>query len=192
MSKKYKILAIAGKAGSGKDTLLREVCNSEVPINEIISYTTRPIREREEDGVNYHFVSSAEFLDMVFKNKMLEDSNFNGWWYGTSIDALRTDMVNVGVFNPEGIRSLLKCPDVDVYAVYVRAADKIRLMRQLNREEDPNCHEIARRFLADDKDFDNLDFEYKILYNETLADLAVNIERLLDIVEMWQREDKID
>lgn len=184
MSKKYKILAIAGKAGSGKDTLLREVCNSEVPINEIISYTTRPIREREEDGVNYHFVSSAEFLDMVSKNKMLEDSNFNGWWYGTSIDALRTDMVNVGVFNPEGIRSLLKFQDLfDIHIYWIQAMPKTRMLRQLNREQNPDVNEIVRRYGADEADFANIDFEFISLINETpddIADILTAIKRTSD------------
>jgi guanylate kinase len=47
-----------------------------------------------------------------------------------------------------------------VFPVYVEAEPKIRLTRALRREENPDCHEICRRFLADEKDFENLDFDY--------------------------------
>lgn len=55
---KYKIVAIMGKAGAGKDTLLRE-CLALDPnkLHEIISCTTRPPREGEREGVNYYYLT---------------------------------------------------------------------------------------------------------------------------------------
>ena len=54
----YNIIALAGKAGSGKDTILKKVI-AAIPdrFHEIISCTTRPPREGEVDGKNYHFVN---------------------------------------------------------------------------------------------------------------------------------------
>jgi hypothetical protein len=61
---------------------------------------------------------------------MLEVSHFNGWYYGTEESALSLEKINIGVFNPEGIRSLLKHSDmIDLKVYYVRASDKERLMR---------------------------------------------------------------
>lgn len=50
----YKILAIIGEAGSGKDTLMQEVLKVNHNLHEIVSFTTRPPREGEKDGINYH------------------------------------------------------------------------------------------------------------------------------------------
>ena len=72
----------------------------------------------------------------------------------------------------------------------MRAADKERLLRQLNREGDPECHEIVRRFYADEEDFMDIDYPYIEIYNDTLADLAVSTERLLDLIDSWQNEGK--
>ena len=61
-----------GKAGSGKDTILREVVKQNPDIHEVVSCTTRPPREGEVDGVNYHFLTGEEFGAKVLKNEMLE------------------------------------------------------------------------------------------------------------------------
>jgi hypothetical protein len=60
---------------------------------------------------------------------MLEATCFNDWFYGTSYDSLRSDVINVGVFNPTGIDSLLARSDVEVTTYYIQAAPKTRLLR---------------------------------------------------------------
>ena len=52
----YKVIALIGEAGSGKDTIMQGILiRCPTQFHEIISCTTRPIREGEKDGVNYHF-----------------------------------------------------------------------------------------------------------------------------------------
>lgn len=59
---KYKIIALIGEAGSGKDRALKEILKKENnSFNEIIHTTTRPPREKEVDGKNYYFVSNEAF-----------------------------------------------------------------------------------------------------------------------------------
>lgn len=133
---------------------MRELVDSAPTVfNEIISCTTRSPREGEEDGVNYHFISPLEFLSLKKKGQLLEWAKFNDWYYGTEVNALTDDKVNIGVFNPEGIVSLLRIPFIDLKIVYVKADDKIRLLRQLYREEHPDIKEIIRRFNTDEHDF---------------------------------------
>lgn len=84
---------------------------------------------------------------------MLEYTEFNGWHYGTMKYGLSAEKVNVGVFNPAGIYSLIENQDIDLYIFRIYADDKERLLRQLNREEHPNVSEIVRRYQADEKDF---------------------------------------
>jgi guanylate kinase len=71
------------------------------------------------------------------------------------------------VFNPQGIRSLLSHSDtIDILPVWIQAGEKERLLRSLNREQNPNCAEVCRRFLADQKDFANIEFEHEIFLND--------------------------
>ena len=58
---KYKIIAICGKSASGKDTLLRMIMNNTA-LHEIVSCTTRPPREGEVNGKNYHHIIDPETL----------------------------------------------------------------------------------------------------------------------------------
>lgn len=169
---KYKIFALIGEAGSGKDTVLKKILEKEpLLFNEIISCTTRPPREGEVNGVNYYFHSEESFTDMTLAGEMFEVAEFNGWFYGTGYETLRSDVINIGVFNPTGIESMLNMPDVDLTVFYIYARDKIRLLRQLNREDDPDCMEIMRRYRTDLFDFEILNFEHIHLINETLEDL---------------------
>lgn len=191
---KYKVLAIMGKAGSGKDTLLRSVMHykEKFPIHAVVSYTTRPPREGEKEGKDYHFINTADFWIMENQGKMLESCNFNGWYYGTGLNALDPDKINIGVFNPSGVRALLNSPQVELQIIYLRAADKERFLRQLNRETSPNCYEIARRFLADEEDFAAVeDWPITNLYNDSQADFQISVIETLDIVSNWTKKDNL-
>jgi len=102
---------------------------------------------------------------------MLEYTGFNGWFYGTSLDSLSAEKINIGVFNPAGIRSLSQNPEIDLKVFRVKCSDKHRLLRQLNREKNPNVDEIVRRYYADKADFSELEFEYEEINNEGPSDL---------------------
>ena len=172
MQNMYKILAIMGQAGSGKDSLMKALIDGNyIPdAKPIISCTTRPIREHEVDGVNYHYLTNDEFAEQVLNGEMLEATVFNNWCYGTSVKNLHPNCLNIGVFNPEGVEILQEANNVDLEIIYIVADDKVRLLRQLNREEHPNCDEIVRRFGTDKKDFNEARIEaispdYKIQNN---------------------------
>jgi guanylate kinase len=102
---------------------------------------------------------------------MLEATSFNDWFYGTSYDSLRSDCPNIGVFNPDGIRAMSEMPDIDVTVFKITCTDKIRLLRQLNREENPNVDEIVRRYKTDKEDFFDLEFKYIEVENNDTEDL---------------------
>ena len=103
--------------------------------------------------------------EKVDNGDMLEAVCFNDWWYGTPISSLDKDKINIGVFNIDGLECLAET-SFDILPIYIDVPDKIRLIRQLNREENPNCAEICRRFQTDDKDFMNFFFNSDIDFKE--------------------------
>lgn len=188
----YKIIAIMGEAGTGKDSLMQEILKLKPEFHEIISCTTRPMREGEAEGVNYYYYTPEQFGDRVLHDEMLECTVFNDWFYGTSYDSVRSDCINIGVFNPTGVESLLARPDVDVKVIRVVAEDKTRLIRQLNREEWPDVREIVRRFNADWMDFDGIeeDFECIKVLNGQGADLVANAMLVIAELAPWLNQGK--
>lgn len=187
--KKIKIVALIGKAGAGKDYYLRQVCERG-DVHEIISCTTRPVRDKELEGVNYHYLSDEQFLQEHY----IESCMFRGWRYGTRISDLDPAAINVGVFNLSGVEQLLTHENIDLTVIHITATDKTRLIRQLNREFDPDVNEIMRRFKTDEEDFNNTrltniqqtlpDNYYWINNNSNDYDgTLINTEHILDIIK---------
>lgn len=179
---KIKVIALFGPAGSGKDYLLHEIMDEVDGLNEIVSCTTRPKREGEVEGVNYYYLTNQEFYEKVDNGDMLEAVCFNDWWYGTPITSLSEDKPNIGVFNIEGIRCMLEDARLEVYPIAIIASPKLRLIRQLTREENPNIKEIFRRYDADERDFSFIDFEYIIVKNEDGGEGICNLTNIVNSI----------
>lgn len=120
---------------------------------------------------------------------MLEATYFNGWHYGTMASSLQ-EGVNIGVFNPEGYDCLRESSNFDksitVIGFYVKCPDKIRMIRQLNRETDPDVEEICRRFFSDREDFEPLEennaglHEIKNVTPQDVHDAVLYIQQFVD------------
>lgn len=155
---KYKIAIIIGKTGSGKDSIFKELQESNI-LHKVISTTTRPMREYEEDGVDYHFIDRYDFLAQDNLDKFLDTSLFNSWYYGTNIDDLDENKINILVGDNSRLLDLLTNDSVEAIIFYIEASDKERLMRCLTREENPDVHEIVRRFAAEEEDYGSKEFQ---------------------------------
>lgn len=153
-NQKYKILALFGESGCGKDTIQNWIVSNIPNTHKIISCTTRPPREKEINGKDYYFIGLNEFVPHEF----IEYTKFNTWFYGTRYSELDENKINIGVFNIEGIKSLTTNSTINVLPVRIKCDDKVRLIRALTREKNPDCYEICRRFLSDKEDFANISF----------------------------------
>ena len=147
--KKIKIIALIGKSGAGKDYWLKRICANDTSVHEIISCTTRPARAGEIDGINYHFLTDDQFLSQDFIEKCM----FKGWRYGTRFQDLDQDKINIGVFNLAGAEQLLKNPLIDLSIIRLVVSDRVRLIRQLERDTNCDIEEIFRRYKTDNEDF---------------------------------------
>ena len=186
----YNIVVLMGEAGAGKDSLMQgalvhlDQAGFTSQIHEIVSCTSRPMREGEAHGINYYYYHPNDFEMKIMNDEMLEFTRFNNWWYGTSYDSVRGDgVVNVGVFNPSGVRQLLDRPDCNVTVYWIKTTDKNRFLRQLNRENAPDVKEIVRRFNADYEDFSDIDFDYIEIPNDTYEDFTAGAKQIAGQVQ---------
>lgn len=189
---KFKIVAIIGEAGSGKDTLLNALIEGDLnnKYHRVISYTTRKPRANEVNGKDYFFITDSEFTDLILQDKMLEATVFNNWVYGTGVDGLDENKINIGVFNPEGIETLSEMNNVELFIIRCMCPNKERLLRQLHREPDPDVDEIVRRYLADKSDFNsfNLPQHVRWIYIDTTNAAIVNAANLSTKIWSWAQE----
>ncbi len=153
-----------GKSSSGKDSIykrLRE--NEELGLKKVTSYTTRPIRDGEVEGEQYHFVSTERAIEMENNGQVMEMRIYNTvhgpWRYFTADDGQinldDSDYIMIGTL--EAYVQIKKYYDLGkVVPIYIEVDDGERLQRALDREKLDGNHkyaEMCRRFLADAEDF---------------------------------------
>lgn len=78
------LYVISAPSGAGKTSLVAEMLRNDEKLGVSVSHTTRTMREGEQDGVNYHFVSRAVFESMIDQGDFLEHADVFGNYYGTS------------------------------------------------------------------------------------------------------------
>ena len=118
-----RLITITGPSGAGKDTVARMMSEmTDWPV--LCSYTTRPMREGEEDGREHFFV---EHFDVPF-TKILAYTHYGGYDYWTSIDQVKDTAIYV--IDEVGLVELKeRHTDIEVFSVYVNSLLHIRLMR---------------------------------------------------------------
>lgn len=179
------VIALFGESGSGKDYLSQKL-HEKYGYHKIIRTTSRKIRERESEGNPYFFKNDVELYKDITENTMnyLEVGVFNGFIYATHKDSLKSQ-INVGCFDVDAVEQLLDNSEIYTIPIYVYTPDKIRIMRQLEREEEPDVSEICRRYFDDEKKYKNFNFDYYQLdntrdINEVLSDVKNFIDNDLE------------
>ncbi len=159
-----KIFCIIGKSGSGKDTVFKALKDDDhLNLKGIVLYTTRPKRDSETDGIEYHFVKEEELKKFQVENKIIELRQYNtvkGKWYYCTIDDGQIDLKRYNYIMITTLEAYKKLQEYfgedSIKPVYINLDDGTRLKRALDREmmqENPNYEELCRRFLADSIDF---------------------------------------
>lgn len=159
-----KIFCIIGKSSTGKDTIFQRLLDREdLGMRQIVSYTTRPIRAGEVDGIEYHFCSKEEKEDLQKAGKVVELRSYHtchGVWDYFTVDDGQVDLEHNNYLIIGTIESFVKIrkyySDDAVIPIYIEVEDGVRLQRALQREmsqTNPKYEEMCRRFLADSQDF---------------------------------------
>lgn len=159
-----KIFYIIGKSSTGKDTIFEELIGrEELGLKRIVLYTTRTIRAKEHNGVQYHFCDEEMLDDFMRAGKVIElrtyDTVHGIWKYFTVDD----DAMDLDHHNYIAIGTLISYEKMrDYYGsdrivpIYIEVDDGIRMERALRRERkqaEPKYEEMCRRYLADSADF---------------------------------------
>lgn len=155
---------IMGKSASGKDTIYKRI-KEEIDIKEYVLYTTRPMREGEREGIDYHYVSDEQISKFKEEGKVIESRTYQTvkgpWTYATIADKQlkqNGDIITVGTL--ESYRKVREYfenrKDTKVLPIYITIDEQERRKRAIEREErqkNPNYAEVERRINADNIDF---------------------------------------
>lgn len=158
-----KIFYLMGKSSSGKDTIFRKLKENMPELKTITLYTTRPMREGEENGKEYFFITEECLEKFIQQGKVIEMREYHTvhgiWKYFTADDGQirldSADYIVIGTLESYG-KMRAYFGKEHLIPVYIEVDDGERLMRALERErmqEQPKYAEMCRRFLADTEDF---------------------------------------
>ena len=192
------IFCIIGKSSTGKDTLYQRLLEQEdLALKQIVSYTTRPIRAGEIEGMEYHFCSQQTKEELIAAGKIIELRSYHTchgiWDYFTvddgQIDLTRQDYLIIGTLESYSrIREYFSADKV--IPIYIEVEDGVRLQRALQREmsqTNPKYEEMCRRFLADSQDFSRENMQaagishifYNVEINQTEEEIVTYMKSLM-------------
>lgn len=189
-----RIFCLIGKSGSGKDTIMNRIFEQRSDLQRVVMSTTRPIRPGEVDGVNYNFVTDAQFRKSLLSGDVVEHRSYSTihglWTYFTTKSAFTGDQDFLTTSTIDAVSSLREYfGEENVIVVNVVVDDGLRLQRALTRELNGGRGflEMCRRFLADSEDFNQVKLS-------TIANLKtvenIDIEQcVLEVNEIFNSSD---
>ena len=177
------IYIITGPSGVGKNTII-EAMSTDLDFYFSVSHTTRPQREREVDGKDYHFVTEEEFKSLVDDNLMIEYEQYGGFYYGTSKkEILKESNIILLDLEVNGATKLLSEND-DFIGIFIDIDDNELVKRLKNRGHDENF--INKRMqLASIQREKKSHYQYHV----DNVDINTSVNQILDIIysleESW-------
>jgi len=173
-------VTISAPSGSGKTTLCKALQLVEPHFEWSISYTTRKRRDIEEDGVDYHFITSDEFEDLILKEHFVEWENVHGQYYGTALnsldDAIKRDKTLLLEMDVKGSMSIKKLYPEKTFSIFIMPPSIEDLRNRLkNRGTDSEKRiEIRLKRFKEEMEFQNK-FDY-VMVNENLELAKIQLQ----------------
>lgn len=186
MTETKKIFAIQGFTSSGKDSITSRV-SKELNLPILVSYTSRPPRQGEVNGVSYHFVDNDLFDNESdsFLEQRLYNTEYGVWKYGLHEDELKDKPYSLFIVDRQGFEELQeKIGEDKLISIFIEVSEESLRQRHQLRGDCPK--EFERRFEDDKKRFKGYISDY-VIYNDILED-AINKVKKIIVEEMAEME----
>ena len=176
------VFVISAPSGAGKTTLVRRVMEQIPDLHFSISYTTRPPRANEREGVDYHFVSLSHFQKMVEKGEFLEWAEVLGNRYGTAFASIK-NLTFKGIdllldIDTQGAKKVMERVDQTILIYILHPSLEVLRERLVKRGLD--SPEMIRLRLASARaDIEEARWYHYLIVNEKIEDA---IEKLKAII----------
>ncbi len=185
-TKKGLLIILSGPSGVGKETVrsrLEKIKKFELTYS--VSMTTRAPRNQEVDGVNYYFVSEAEFKKNIESDNFLEYAKFVGNYYGTpkdKVEALRNAGHNVLLeIEINGAKQVMSRVHDDAVISFFLMPPSLEALEERIRNRKTESEDIIRERLIKGKEemtmTDNYDY---IILNDKVNRAAKEISDLIE------------
>lgn len=171
MKNNKKIFLLIGPSGSGKDTLGEYLKSKGIP--ELVSHTTRKMRDGEIDGINYHFISEEEFN----KIERIEESKYSGNFYALSkseVDSKLKEFNSVfAIVDINGYKQIKEKYPEETISIFIEVTldEMAYRMKQRGDKKEDIAKRISNAILTDELSNGN-ECDYIIRNKEGFFDLS--------------------
>ena len=177
---------LSGVAGSGKDTIKKELIKRMKNVESLPSYTSRPKREVDIEGETYFFVTKAEFEKMLENNEFYEYDIHHDNYYGTSKKLLnekikegKVIVKDIDVNGTENLKKLLG-KETKIVTIFLRVPKQELKRRLEERIDKPSKQEIILRLNRFDYEESKISiYDYVIKNN----DLEKTVQIIMTIIQ---------
>jgi guanylate kinase len=185
---------VAGPAGVGKTTLLKQLVADDKNLVKAVSVTTRPAREDEVDGVAYHFWDENRFAESISKGEFLEHAVVHGNHYGTLArfveEKLAAGIDVIKDIDVQGVHQLRKQERYwypHTVGIFVMPPSREELVRRLEGRGSEDARTLSTRLRAAEDEMTRLrEYEY-VVVNDTLEH-ALEQFKAIRLAEHCRRE----
>lgn len=183
-----KIIVLLGASATGKDTVAKHI-SEKYNIPMAISYTTRPMRSNETQGVEYYFISDDEMHEKFKNGEVIEHTSYYiqsedvSYTYANVVGEFEKGDYILTILNPHGLYQFNKSQYKDnLVSIMLNCDARVRLIRSLNRDENVNVKEVLDREIRDELDFIERrpKTDYEIDTNKPLEEVFNNIDRVIE------------
>jgi guanylate kinase len=183
MATKGHLFIISGPSGAGKSTILGAILKKRPQLRYSISYTTRPPRGNEKNGVEYHFVSEAVFRRKINKGEFAEWAEVHGYLYGTSAtyveEALAQGLDILFDIDVQGAKRLsAKYPEA--LSVFVMPPNMEELEKRLLKRGVDSLSALQRRLKNAKAEVARADDYNHVVVNDDLAQAVSDLESIIE------------
>ena len=176
------LIIITAASGAGKTSLVNALLAQDTQVRKSVSHTTRQPRPGEQDGLDYHFVSESQFLDILNTGGFLESADVHGAKYGSSQSAVDNALHNgidiileIDWQGAEQVRRIYP----EATSIFIIPPSIETIKHRLNSRGQDSAEVIARRVAAAREEMRHMvEFDYVTIndnFNEALQDLTAII-----------------
>jgi guanylate kinase len=190
------LLVLSSPSGGGKTSIAKNLLQARDDLGYSVSATTRPMRDGERDGVDYHFITREEFLRRRDAGEFLETATYGGHLYGTlrgEIDRLfargRHAVLDIEI---EGARQIRACFANSLLVFVLPPSAEVLVGRLLGRNTEAPDVVRERILRAADELAAVAEYDYAIV-NDNLVLAVAQVAAILDAeARRVSRQDSLD
>ena len=172
------VIVLSGPSGAGKDAVLNRMKKLGYPFEYIITVTTRSQRSNERNNIDYQFVSTEKFQEMIEHKELLEWANVYGNWYGVpkqpveqALDKGRDTIIKVDIQGAATIKKILP----EAVFIFLVPPSIEELAERLKQRHTESPFDLALRLKTAEEELKQLPlFDYKVLNGRNEIDLAIS------------------